>query len=337
SHPGAGADDHRGACRRRHHRAHPEGADLDLPVVLPRRGRHGERVALARDHASRPDAHLQCQPRRRVLEAAAAGLRAVPVRLHEGGDRGEPGRGDRRRAAHGGGRRHRREAALGLILQPDHRHVRSTCRRFRGRCAARHHRRRCRPADGAGDGSASGMSVLRLFSWQAALALLLTVAAMVGLPLLSDGPASATVAILVLALAAILLSAARLPSWFEAAVLFIGAHGLAWLLIGAIDGHEGAARLSYFLLLAAAWLLAWRLVTVLSGWKLSSRGAGALLRIAIPALFGAWILILWEAIVRGTGIPFILLPPPSAIAERITASVPVLAADVTQTIFKAVV
>ncbi len=181
------------------------------------------------------------------------------------------------------------------------------------------------------------MSVLRLFSWQAALALLLTVAAMVGLPLLSDGPASATVAILVLALAAILLSAAPLPSWFEAAVLFIGAHGLAWLLIGAIDGHEGAARLSYFLLLAAAWLLAWRLVTVLSGWKLSSRGAGALLRIAIPALFGAWILILWEAIVRGTGIPFILLPPPSAIAERITASVPVLAADVTQTIFKAVV
>ena len=37
---------------------HPEGADLDLSVVLPGRGRHGEGAALARDHASRPDAHL---------------------------------------------------------------------------------------------------------------------------------------------------------------------------------------------------------------------------------------------------------------------------------------
>ena len=33
----------------RHHRPHPEGADLDLSVVLPGRGRHGEGAALARD------------------------------------------------------------------------------------------------------------------------------------------------------------------------------------------------------------------------------------------------------------------------------------------------
>ena len=32
----------------------------------------------------------------------------------------------------------------------------------------------------------------------------------------------------------------------------------------------------------------------------------------IPAIFGAWVLILWEALTRGFGVPFILLPPPSA-------------------------
>ena len=40
---------------------------------------------------------------------------------------------------------------------------------------------------------------------------------------------------------------------------------------------------------------------------------------------------------RGAGIPFILLPPPSAIGARIANSLPMLAADVNQTIFKAVI
>jgi NitT/TauT family transport system permease protein len=42
-------------------------------------------------------------------------------------------------------------------------------------------------------------------------------------------------------------------------------------------------------------------------------------------------------VVRGAGIPFILLPPPSAIGTRIANSLPTLAADVNQTIFKSVV
>ena len=44
--------------RDRHYRHHPQGADLDLSVLLPGRGRHGEGLALARAHPSRPDAHL---------------------------------------------------------------------------------------------------------------------------------------------------------------------------------------------------------------------------------------------------------------------------------------
>jgi NitT/TauT family transport system permease protein len=138
-------------------------------------------------------------------------------------------------------------------------------------------------------------------------------------------------------LLAALISMARIPSIVEAVVLFIGAHLVAWLLIGGIAGFEGQARAPYFLLLAAAWLLGWRCVAVLSGLRPMANWARTALRLIIPAIFGAWILIIWEAVTRGAGVPFILLPPPSAIGARIANSLPVLGADVRQTIFKAVI
>jgi NitT/TauT family transport system permease protein len=124
---------------------------------------------------------------------------------------------------------------------------------------------------------------------------------------------------------------------FEAVFLFAGAHGAAFLLLAGIRGHEGAAGPAYYLLLASAWLLAWRCVAILSGFRATSRTMSIVLRLIIPAIFGAWILIIWEALTRGAGIPFILLPPPSAIGVRIASSLPVLGADVRQTIFKAVI
>jgi NitT/TauT family transport system permease protein len=96
------------------------------------------------------------------------------------------------------------------------------------------------------------------------------------------------------------------------------------------------ATKSFFLLIAACWLLAWRCVTELSELRPVSSVGRPLLRLMIPAIFGAWILVIWETATRGAGIPFVLLPSPSAIAARIAASVPILAADVRQTIFKAV-
>ena len=87
----------------------------------------------------------------------------------------------------------------------------------------------------------------------------------------------------------------------------------------------------------AAWLLAWQLVTVLSAMRPETTVLNYGIRLLIPALFGIWILIIWEAIVRGAGVPFILLPPPSAIGARLVNSIPILAADVNQTIFKAVI
>jgi NitT/TauT family transport system permease protein len=133
--------------------------------------------------------------------------------------------------------------------------------------------------------------------------------------------------ILVVALA----DAMKVPLGVKAAAVFVAAHLVVWLLIMGLAPSAAKAGPAFYLLLAACWLLAWRCVALLS-----SLPATAFLRLLIPAIFGAWVLILWEAIVQGANIPFILLPPPSAIWMRITDSLPVLWADVNQTIFKAV-
>jgi len=140
-----------------------------------------------------------------------------------------------------------------------------------------------------------------------------------------------------LILGAAAVSMLRIPPLAAVAALAIGAHVAAWLLLTGIAGYEGTALAPYYLLIAAAWLLAWRCVTILSALKPLQRSLSALLRLVIPFIFGVWILVIWEAVVRGAGIPFILLPPPSAIGVRIANSLPILAADVNQTIFKAVI
>ncbi|MEP9388735.1 ABC transporter permease [Mesorhizobium sp. KR9-304] len=186
-------------------------------------------------------------------------------------------------------------------------------------------------------------------SWQALAALALVVlASLLGPMTRPEAPADAVAAIdygcpaahslmiWLLGLAA-LVSMLSLPRLAEAALLFLAAHGVAALLVTGIAGFEGTAATPYYLILAAAWLLAWRCVTVLSELKPAGRAESMVVRLLIPVVFGAWILIIWETVVRGAGIPFILLPPPSAIGVKIASSIPTLAADVNQTIFKAVI
>lgn len=175
-------------------------------------------------------------------------------------------------------------------------------------------------------------------SWQGYAALVLLAGALLLWPLVNATPGYgvATVALIFLLLL-LAIAADNFPPVIGVVLLFLGAHGAAWMLLAGITGNEGTARASFYLLLAAAWLLAWRCVTALSALRPTSRWAATALRLLIPAIFGAWILIIWEAVTRGAGIPFILLPPPSAIGVRIANSLPVLAADVRQTIFKAVI
>jgi len=180
------------------------------------------------------------------------------------------------------------------------------------------------------------MALLRV--WQCAAALVLVALSALFLPLFAGGEDLTSTTILVMALLVVgALAGLRSDRPVATAlVLFLTAHGAAWLLIGSLEGRFGQATTSFWLLLSAGWLLAWRLVTVLSSMKPRQRATDLLLRLAIPVPFGAWILILWEAIVRGAGVPFVLLPPPSAVAVRFANSLPILAADVNQTIFKSV-
>ncbi|MEI4486840.1 ABC transporter permease [Frigidibacter sp. MR17.14] len=57
-------------------------------------------------------------------------------------------------------------------------------------------------------------------------------------------------------------------------------------------------------------------------------------RLAVAALFGAVILVLWEGIVRGLAVSPVILPPPSAIALRFAGALPTLWGDFVQTILK---
>jgi NitT/TauT family transport system permease protein len=177
-------------------------------------------------------------------------------------------------------------------------------------------------------------------SWQGVVALLLSLSALAMLPLLADAAAPYSpitmFSVFLLTIAAALASLLPLPALLIAVMLFICAHISAAMLIAGLAGNEGKATGALYLLIAADWLLAWRCVSLLSSVRTRSKSLDGLLRLIIPAIFGVWILILWEVATRGAGIPFILLPPPSSIAARIATSLPILWADVQQTIFKAV-
>ena len=76
------------------------------------------------------------------------------------------------------------------------------------------------------------------------------------------------------------------------------------------------------------------------GWFINARLAASRLaqsrtvRLLVPAIFGLTLLIMWEMLVRMFGISPIILPAPTAIADRFGSSLPMLWADFEQTIIK---
>ncbi len=84
------------------------------------------------------------------------------------------------------------------------------------------------------------------------------------------------------------------------------------------------------------WLATWALNEWLVRQRFQTPGAKRASSIAIPLIFGAAIIVLWEGMVRGFAIPSILLPAPSAIFLRLISSIPILWADFRQTFLKAV-
>lgn len=86
-------------------------------------------------------------------------------------------------------------------------------------------------------------------------------------------------------------------------------------------------------LIAASWFVVQGLASV----KIRNAQGQKLIDIAVPALFGIAMLVLWEVAVRIFEVPSVLLPAPSVIGARIGSSVPILWADFQQTFLKAVI
>ncbi|MEX5726826.1 NitT/TauT family transport system permease protein [Rhodovulum iodosum] len=78
---------------------------------------------------------------------------------------------------------------------------------------------------------------------------------------------------------------------------------------------------------AAAWML--NVWIARQPWRQSMAA-----RLAVPAIFGLTVLVVWEGLVRGLSVPGVILPPPTAIGARIAASVPILWTDFVQTFLK---
>ena len=88
---------------------------------------------------------------------------------------------------------------------------------------------------------------------------------------------------------------------------------------------------AFWAVVLVVWALAWICVMWLVAKGRADTLAGRLANMAVPVVFGATILFLWEALTRGLHVPAVILPAPSAIATRFAASLPTLGADFVQT------
>ena len=59
-----------------------------------------------------------------------------------------------------------------------------------------------------------------------------------------------------------------------------------------------------------------------------------LVKLLVPTIFGATLLLVWEGLVRGLEVPPVILPPPSMIGVKFMSSLDILWGDLVQTLFK---
>jgi NitT/TauT family transport system permease protein len=141
----------------------------------------------------------------------------------------------------------------------------------------------------------------------------------------------ATTALLASAGALAVVSALRPVLGFAALaashLALFGLVPLFWQYTGAVPGGVWVA-------LIGCWLAAIVAVARLSRLELVRTSARRVRDIAVTALFGLWMLILWEAFVAGFAVPQLVWPAPSVIWAKIAASVPTLVADFRQTFLK---
>jgi NitT/TauT family transport system permease protein len=105
----------------------------------------------------------------------------------------------------------------------------------------------------------------------------------------------------------------------------------ATLILLRDDDIAGTAAWGLWSPVLANWAAACLGVAGLGALKLHDKTAARAVDWAIPLLFGAFVLYLWEVAVRGFGVPTVLLPAPSLIAVRFFASLVMLWQDFFQT------
>ena len=98
----------------------------------------------------------------------------------------------------------------------------------------------------------------------------------------------------------------------------------------------GSAAIGFWVMVLAAWLGAALCVVELASMRPRDGASRRLLNLVIPLLFGAVVFYLWEVLVRGFGVPSVILPSPSAAAARFASSLPTLGQDFVQTFIRGV-
>jgi len=108
------------------------------------------------------------------------------------------------------------------------------------------------------------------------------------------------------------------------------------LQVLAPEGAAGHAGLGLWIYVIGLGFLAWRGMELVSAVRVDNKIAGRAVALIVPALFGLWLVYLWQVIVTGFGIPRVLLPAPSAIGQVIAGATDILVADFYQTFIKSV-
>ncbi len=86
-----------------------------------------------------------------------------------------------------------------------------------------------------------------------------------------------------------------------------------------------------FISALAVWAAGWFVNVQLANSRMADQ---PLVRLAVPAVFGVTLLIMWEILVRLLEVSPVILPPPTMIADRFANELPILWADFEQTIIK---
>jgi NitT/TauT family transport system permease protein len=162
------------------------------------------------------------------------------------------------------------------------------------------------------------------------------------LPLSSEAAAAlpARPILLALTLAAVLLFAVAAWAGGSRAIGF----GFAGVLCGAVTtlallrdaGIAGSAAAGFWTMMLAVWLGSALCVVQLASERPRGETSRRILNLAIPLLFGAVVFYLWEVLVRGFGVPTVIMPAPSAAAARFVSSLPILGGDFVQTFVRGV-